>query len=62
MLLDRVAGVDFDADLAAEGVGILDVRSVYDIAGRDIAPGGIAALRDPALTLAAARPARFVRL
>jgi Hydrazine synthase alpha subunit middle domain/WD40-like Beta Propeller Repeat len=62
VLLDRVAGVDFDADLAAEGVGIIDIRSVYDIAGTDTAPGGIAVVRDPARTLAAARPARFVRI
>ncbi|MDH4105892.1 MAG: hypothetical protein OEV39_07255, partial [Gammaproteobacteria bacterium] len=62
VLLDRVAGVDFDAELAAEGVGLIDVRSVYDIAGTDTAPGGIPVLRDPAVTLAAARPARFVRI
>jgi Hydrazine synthase alpha subunit middle domain/WD40-like Beta Propeller Repeat len=62
VLLDPVAGVDFDADLEAEGVGLLDVRSVYDIAGTDTAPGGIVVLRDPARTLAAARPARFVRI
>jgi hypothetical protein len=61
VLVDRVAGVDFDAQLAAEGVGVLDIRSVYDIAGVDTAPGGIVVLRDPARTLAAARPARFVR-
>jgi hypothetical protein len=62
VLLDRVAGVDFDADLAAEGVGVIDIRSVYDIAGTDVSPGGIAVLRNPALTLASARPARFVRI
>ncbi|MBK6453119.1 MAG: hypothetical protein KA760_04050 [Steroidobacteraceae bacterium] len=62
VLLDRIAGVDYDAELEAEGVGIIDIRSVYDIAGTDIAEGGIAVLRDPAVTLAAARPARFVRI
>ncbi len=62
VLLDPVAGVDFDADLEAEGVGIIDIRSVYDIAGTDIAEGGIAVLRDPAVTLASARPARFLRI
>jgi len=62
VLIDRVAGVDFDAQLASEGVGIVDIRSVYDIAGTDTAPGGIAALRDPAQTVAAQRPARFVRI
>jgi hypothetical protein len=68
VLLDRVAGVDFDADLEAEGVGLVDVRSVYDIAGADTAFGvdttfgGIPVLRDPALTTAAARPVRFLRI
>ena len=33
--------------LAAEGVGILNIKSVYDFDGVDIAPGGIAAMRDP---------------
>ena len=62
VLLDRVAGLDFDAELATEGVGILDIRSVYDFDGADIAPAGIAALADPALTTAAERPARFLRI
>ncbi len=62
VLLDRVAGVDFDAELEAEGVGMIDIRSVYDIAGTDVAPGGIPLLRDPAATLAAQRPARFLRI
>jgi hypothetical protein len=62
VLLDRVAGVDFDADLLSEGVGILDIRSVYDVDGVDTAPGGIAALADPGRTTAAQRPARFLRI
>jgi hypothetical protein len=62
VLLDAVAGVDFDADLAAEGVGIVDIRSVYDVNGVDVAPGGIAALADPRRTAAAQRPARFLRV
>ena len=62
VLLDRVAGLDFDAELATEGVGILDIRSVYDFDGADIAPAGIAALADPAVTTAAERPARFLRI
>ena len=62
VLLDAVPGVDFDEDLASEGVGILDIRSVYDIDGDDTAPGGIAALADPRLTTAAGRPARFLRI
>ena len=62
VLPDRVAGVDFDADLLSEGVGILDIRSVYDVDGTDTAPGGITVLADPQRTLAAARPARFLRI
>jgi hypothetical protein len=62
VLLDRVAGVDFDADLESEAVGILDIRSVYDIDGVDTAPGGIIALSDPRLATAAERPARFLRI
>jgi len=62
VLLDRVAGVDFDADLQSDGVGILDIRSVYDIDGVDTAPGGITALADPRRTLAAQRPVRFLRI
>ena len=62
VLPDRVAGLDFDSDLASEGVGIIDIRSVYDVDGVDIAPGGIAALANPAVATAAQRPARFLRI
>jgi len=62
VLLDRVAGVDFDAELQSEGVGILDIRSVYDVGGVDTAPGGITVLADPRRTTAAQRPARFLRI
>jgi Hydrazine synthase alpha subunit middle domain/WD40-like Beta Propeller Repeat len=62
VIQDRVAGVDFDGDLATEGVGILNIKSVYDLDGVDVAPGGIAAVRDPAVTTAAQRPARFLRV
>ena len=30
---DKIAGVDFDDNLVAEGVGILNIRSVYDVDG-----------------------------
>ena len=62
VLLDRVAGIDFDAELESESVGILDIRSVYDLDGVDTAPGGIATLADPRQTVAAQRPARFLRI
>jgi hypothetical protein len=58
--LDKVAGLDLDPDLVSENVGELNIRSVYDIDGTASAP--IDTLRDPALTTAAQRPARFLRV
>lgn len=57
---DKLPGVDFDAELAAEGAGIINIRSVYDIDG--VASVNIAAIADPVQTAAAARPARFLRV
>jgi hypothetical protein len=51
-----------DATLVSESVGILDIRSVYDVDGVDSAPGGIAAVSDPANAAYANRPARFLRI
>jgi hypothetical protein len=62
VILDKAAGVDFPADLLAEAVGILNIKSVYDIDGADQAPGGIAAVRNPSNAAYATRPARFVRI
>lgn len=62
VILDRAAGVDFPADLLSESVGVLHIRSVYDIDGADQAPGGIAAVRDPGNAAYATRPARFLRI
>ena len=60
------AGFDFDASLANENVGILNIRSVYDFDGAYNPLGGaaadIATLADPQQTLADARPARFLRI
>ena len=61
-LPDGVAGVELDADLAAQGLATLHIRSVYDFDGTDTAPNGIVALSDPVLTAASERPARFLRL
>ena len=57
---DQVPGVDVDADLVAEGVGILNIRSAYDIDGT--ASANVAAIADPLLTMAPQRPARFLRV
>jgi hypothetical protein len=62
VILDSMPGADFDSTLETEGVGILHIRSVYDFDGEDRAPGGIAAVRNPANADYAARPARFLRL
>jgi len=48
--------------LAALGVGILDIKSVYDFDGVDTAPGGITAVRDPTLRTASATRPRFIRI
>lgn len=60
VLLDGVAGGDLDGDLVSESVGIVHIRSVYDFAGTNAVNLDVVA--DPLLTLAAARPARFVRI
>ncbi len=45
---DRTAGIDYPQQLQNEGVGMLSIRSVYDIDGVDTVPGGIATVRNPA--------------
>ena len=60
VILDKTPGVDVDLDLAAEDVGILNIRSIYDIDGVSVAAPDIDTLADPAQTLAADRPARFL--
>jgi hypothetical protein len=58
--LDKVAGLDLDPDLVSESVGEIHIHSVYDIDGT--AAASITTLRDPGLTTAAQRPARFLRV
>ncbi|GAB4358389.1 MAG: hypothetical protein Kow006_26790 [Gammaproteobacteria bacterium] len=62
IIYDKQPGVDLDSDWISEGVGVLHIRSVYDVDGVDTAPPDIATLRDPALTTADQRPARFLRV
>jgi Hydrazine synthase alpha subunit middle domain len=59
---DPVPGIDVDPDLVADNVGILNIRSVYDVDGTDIATPDIATLADPAFATADERPRRFVRI
>jgi hypothetical protein len=62
ILIDRQPGIELDQQLFDEDVGILDIRSVYDMDGVDTAVPDIATLADPAQTLASDRPARFLRI
>ncbi len=62
IILDKVPGVNLDQDLVTAGVGVIDVRSVYDIDGMDTANPNIPTLADSSQTAPAARPARFLRL
>lgn len=56
---DAATGLD---QLADDGLGILAISSVYDLDGTDTSGAGIEVLRDPAQSVAAQRPARFLRL
>lgn len=53
---------NIDFDLADEKVGVVHIRSVYDIDGVDTTPNGISVMSDPAQTAVQDRPARFLRL
>jgi Hydrazine synthase alpha subunit middle domain len=67
-ILDRtVAGEGFDPTLVGEGLGLLDIRNVYDLDGTlgntgTPAAANTAALADPLQRIAAQRPARFLRI
>ena len=62
ILFDAMPGVELDARYIAEDVGVLNIRSVYDLDGVDTADPAIATLADPAQTRADERPARFLRI
>jgi hypothetical protein len=62
VIFDKETTGELDPNLVAEGVGILNIRSVYDIDGVDQAVPDIPGLADPAQTTAAERPARFLRI
>jgi hypothetical protein len=62
LILDRLPSVDYAPQLESQSAGILDIRSVYDIRGEDTTAGGIGPMRNPLLTTAAQRPARFLRI
>ncbi|MEJ2589985.1 MAG: hypothetical protein P8178_01065 [Candidatus Thiodiazotropha sp.] len=62
VLYDKADTGELDPTLVSEKAGLLHIRSVYDMDGLDAATPDIPTLADPAQTLAAARPARFLRL
>jgi hypothetical protein len=62
VILDQQPGVGLNQDNYNAGVGVIDIRSVYDFDGVDTAKPNIQTLADPAKTTAAERPARFIRL
>jgi hypothetical protein len=68
VILDKRPPVDLDADLVAEGAGLLSIRSVYDIMGQDQArtnTGAVTTINNvsnPSNAQFAIRQARFVRI
>jgi hypothetical protein len=60
VIFDKETTGELDPELLAENVGLLRIRSVYDVDGT--ASVDIHALADPAQATAAERPARFLRL
>ena len=55
-------GSSYSFTLAAAGVGILEIKSVYDFDGVDTAPGGIASVSDPTRRTANPARPRFLRI
>ncbi|MEM1433679.1 MAG: hypothetical protein AAGG11_06465 [Pseudomonadota bacterium] len=60
VLLDKTAGIELDADLVSESVGVLHIRNVYDFDGTSLVD--LSLVSDPLITPAAARPIRYLRL
>lgn len=59
---DAQLAEEFDQQLADSGLAQVHIRSVYDYAGVDTSPQGLAVLADPSQTPAEQRPARFLRI
>ena len=62
IILDKVPGVDLSQNLIDAGVGVLDIKSVYDFDGVDTATPNIQTVADTGKTPVNARRARFVRV
>ncbi|MBT8136103.1 MAG: PD40 domain-containing protein [Gammaproteobacteria bacterium] len=62
VLFDDTGPGGFEASLAQQGLGVIDIRSVWEITGEDITGAGIATLADPAQRTADQRSRRFLRV
>jgi hypothetical protein len=62
IIFDQISGGGVNAQLAEQGLGLLNIRSVYDVLGQDISAAGIAVLADPAQRSFAQRPAAWLRI
>ncbi len=62
IIYDKDSTGELNPTLVSEQVGLLSIRSVYDMDGLDTAVPDIASVADPAQTLAADRLPRFLRL
>ncbi len=62
VILDGLNDSLLDSTLFDNGEAILNIRNVYDFNGALLAGINVAALADPLQTLAADRPARFLRI
>jgi hypothetical protein len=55
-------GSSYSFTLASEGVGILDIKSIYDFDGVDTAPGGLATVSNPSRWSTGPQVPRFIRI
>ncbi|MEJ0034541.1 MAG: hypothetical protein WDO68_00415 [Gammaproteobacteria bacterium] len=63
VILDQViTSGSLESTLVSEGVGVLSIKSVYDFDGTDTAVPNLAAVRNPMITPAPSRLARFIRI
>ena len=62
VILDKSAPADLDADFVNQSVGVLDIKSVYDVDGVDTAQPNLATVANPQTRTADQRLARFLRI
>ena len=62
VIVDTEQSTGASQELLDDNLGVLNIRSVYDLDGLDSAPGGIPTLADPAQAAVADRPAVFLRI